>query len=146
MPELSAEVHEEREDLQGSVVLLQHLSVRIPSPGRPKSKAPGIDHPENRSRRIAGCGGRGPRMKLKPGRLHVLSGKLTFKPTKSTLGNIAQSLFSTAQQNAFNQGVSDFEHSTRDHPPYGFSDLKQAWKAGWLAASQRAAGKRKCAG
>jgi ribosome modulation factor len=76
----------------------------------------------------------------------TLSGKLTFRPTKSNLENIAQSLFSTAQQRAFDQGISDFENSTRDHPPYGFSDLRQAWKAGWLAASQRADGKRKCAG
>jgi hypothetical protein len=66
-----------------------------------------------------------------------LSGKLTFRPTKSTLVNIAQSLFSAAQQSAYDQGISDFENSTRTHPPYGFSDLQQAWRMGWLAASQK---------
>ncbi len=63
-----------------------------------------------------------------------------------TLGMVAQHVFDIAQQKAFQQGISDHDNSTRDHPPYGFSDLKQAWQAGWLAASQRANGKRKCAG
>ncbi len=65
---------------------------------------------------------------------------------KTILSAAAQKTFDIALQKAFNQGISDHDNSTRDHPPYGFSDLKQAWQAGWLAASQRANGKRKCAG
>jgi hypothetical protein len=53
------------------------------------------------------------------------------------IGKAAQAIFSSAQQRAFNQGMFDHDNSTRDHPPYGFSDLKQAWRAGWLAASQK---------
>jgi hypothetical protein len=71
------------------------------------------------------------------------------------LAKAAQQLFNSSQQKAFNQGISDFENSTRDHPPYGFHDLRQAWQLGWLAgkqkseglgSSERAADKRKCAG
>ncbi len=65
---------------------------------------------------------------------------------KTILSEAAQKTFDIALQKAFQQGISDHDNSTRDHPPYGFSDLQQAWKAGWLAASQRADGKRKCAG
>ena len=53
------------------------------------------------------------------------------------LSNAAAKTFDAAKQRAYDQGASDFETGTRDHPPYGFSDLKQAWKAGWLAASQK---------
>lgn len=56
----------------------------------------------------------------------------------SQLAKAAQHIMSASQRRAYEQGVSDFENSTRDHPPYGFTDLQQAWKAGWLAASQRA--------
>jgi hypothetical protein len=63
-----------------------------------------------------------------------------------TLALVADHVLTLAQEKAYDQGQRDCENSTRDHPPYGFSDLKQAWRAGWLAASQRAAGKRKCAG
>ncbi len=54
-----------------------------------------------------------------------------------TLSLVADHVLTLAQEKAYEQGQRDFENSTRDHPPYGFSDLQQAWKAGWLAASQR---------
>jgi hypothetical protein len=73
---------------------------------------------------------RGSRMKLKPGRLHHAV----------NLSQLAQSVLSLAQQKAFNQGLSDFENSTRDHPPYGFSDLQQAWRLGWLSGKQKKEG------
>jgi hypothetical protein len=56
------------------------------------------------------------------------------------IAKAAQHILSASQQKAFNQGLSDFENSTRDHPPYGFSDLQQAWQLGWLAAEQKAKG------
>jgi hypothetical protein len=56
------------------------------------------------------------------------------------LSQLAQSVLNQAQRKAFNQGLSDFENSIRDHPPYGFSDLQQAWRLGWLAGKQKAEG------
>jgi hypothetical protein len=56
------------------------------------------------------------------------------------LAKAGQHILSASQQKAFNQGLSDFENSTRDHPPYGFSDLQQAWRLGWLAGKQKAEG------
>lgn len=67
----------------------------------------------------------------------------------ATVNNLraeAGRVLSEAQYEAYHRGISDFENSTRDHPPYGFSDLQKAWKKGWLAASQGAIRKRKCAG
>jgi uncharacterized protein YecT (DUF1311 family) len=56
---------------------------------------------------------------------------------KSILSEAAQKTFDAALNKAYDQGVSDCENGTRDHPPYGFSDLQQAWRLGWLAAKQR---------
>jgi hypothetical protein len=56
------------------------------------------------------------------------------------LSNAAAKTFDAAKRKAYEQGVSDFENSTRDHPPYGFSDLQQAWRLGWLAGKQKAEG------
>jgi len=56
------------------------------------------------------------------------------------IGRAAQHILNSAQQKAFNQGLSDFENSTRDHPPYGFHDLQQAWRLGWLAGKQKKEG------
>jgi hypothetical protein len=58
----------------------------------------------------------------------------------SQLAKAAQHIMSASQRRAYEQGQRDFENSTQDHPPYGFSDLQQAWKAGWLAAKQKAEG------
>lgn len=68
---------------------------------------------------------------------HV-NGRLTCAPTQQNLFAVAQSIFSAAERSAFDQGKRDFQSSTRDHPPYGFSNLKDAWRAGWLEASQEA--------
>ena len=54
------------------------------------------------------------------------------------LAKAAGAILNVAQQKAYNRGVSDFENGTRDHPPYGFTDLKAAWRMGWLKASQKA--------
>ncbi len=56
--------------------------------------------------------------------------------TKEGLRLFANYALTRAQQLAFEQGEKDFETSTRDHPPYGFSDLQMAWRAGWLQAEQ----------
>lgn len=55
----------------------------------------------------------------------------------SDLATAARQVFNDAQQRAYEQGMKDAESSTRDHPPYGFSDLQQAWRMGWLAGSQK---------
>lgn len=57
--------------------------------------------------------------------------------TKKILSDVAQKTFDAALQKAYEQGIRDAESSTRDHPPYGFSDLKMAWRRGWLEASQK---------
>jgi hypothetical protein len=62
-----------------------------------------------------------------------------LRKRQAAIGKAAQHILSASQQKAFNRGIADFENSTRDHSPYGFSDLQQAWKLGWLAASQRKA-------
>jgi len=59
---------------------------------------------------------------------------------KENLAKVAQKVLTFAQEEAYEQGEYDFETGTRDHPPYGFSDLKQAWRMGWLAAKQKADG------
>ena len=55
----------------------------------------------------------------------------------SQLAQAASHIMSASQKKAYEQGIKDAESSTRDHPPYGFSDLKQAWRMGWLAGSQK---------
>lgn len=55
---------------------------------------------------------------------------------KKILSDAAQKIFDAALRKAYEQGIRDAESSTRDHPPYGFSDLKQAWQMGWLKGSQ----------
>lgn len=56
--------------------------------------------------------------------------------SKKILSDAAQKTFDAALQKAYEQGIKDAESSTRDHPPYGFSDLQQAWRMGWLRGSQ----------
>ncbi len=60
--------------------------------------------------------------------------------TKENLSQLAQAIFSRAQRDAYDRGASDFETGARDQPPYGFSDLKDAWRMGWLSAKQKADG------
>ena len=60
------------------------------------------------------------------------------------LKDLAEAAVTAAQWEAYNQGIFDRTNGTRDHPPYGFSDLQKAWKAGFLAAS--GAGKRVAGG
>ncbi len=53
------------------------------------------------------------------------------------LTQAANRVLTSSQQKAFQQGIFDHDNSTRDHSPYGFSDLKQAWLAGRLFAEQK---------
>jgi hypothetical protein len=68
------------------------------------------------------------------------------KPSRTasipTLEGLARAgkIIGLAQRQAFERGKLDFENSTRDHPPYGFSDLQQAWRLGWLAGKQKKEG------
>jgi hypothetical protein len=66
--------------------------------------------------------------------------KTTHGIALDILSNAAAKTFDAAKRKAYDQGLSDFENSTRDHPPYGFSDLQQAWRLGWLAGKQKAEG------
>jgi hypothetical protein len=52
------------------------------------------------------------------------------------LANLAVEAIAKQQKLAYNRGVSDALNGTRDHPPYGFSDLKAAWRRGWLASQK----------
>jgi hypothetical protein len=56
------------------------------------------------------------------------------------LKQAAQSVLNRAQREAYELGKHDAETGFRDHPPYGFSDLKQAWRLGWLAGKQKKEG------
>jgi hypothetical protein len=59
---------------------------------------------------------------------------------KNTIEQAARRVFVQAEIKAYDQGKWDAENSTRDHPPYGFSDLRQAWRLGWLAGKQKVEG------
>jgi hypothetical protein len=60
--------------------------------------------------------------------------------TKETLRGMAQVALTSAQYEAYRRGMEDAQNPTRNHPPYGFSDLQQAWRLGWLAGKQKAEG------
>jgi hypothetical protein len=59
---------------------------------------------------------------------------------KENLEQAARRVFVLAEIRAYDQGQRDFESSWHDHPPYGFSDLQQAWRLGWLAGKQKKEG------
>lgn len=58
--------------------------------------------------------------------------------TAIALSKLAAQVRNDAENAAYLRGAQDFARGRRqDHPPYGFSDLRRAWKKGWVAASKR---------